>query len=366
MLRTKTSACRTLSRITVACVTAAFLQAGVSSATQAQPVVPTAKPDLPFAPEVLDMNPRGGAAGPTGAPPISYDPLSGYQGQSLAPTLGAGNLTYAPSFAFEVQSSAEVDQATLYLVAKLTEDTPNLTKGLVWRIFNANPREDGTYEQAAVIKDSDAEVRLDPGVYLVHTSFGKVTATTRHELTNGVTTGTIVLNAGGIRLDAALSGDQPLNDETVRFDIYDMTYDALGNRNLIAGDVKPGELVAIGAGTYHVVSRYGDLNAVVRADLHVQAGKLTEATLHHRAGEVTLKLVSGKNKISLANTAWTVLTPGGDTVASGNGAFLDLTLAEGTYEVLARNGAVTYRDTFEVKSGFRDVEIEIDTEKAQR
>lgn len=363
VLRTLNPVSRAVSRVAVICATAVALQWAPVSSALAQSAIPPVKPDLPFAPDVLDMNPDGNQSV---TPPISYDPLSGYQGQSLAPTFGSTNQTYSPSFPFDSTAERAMDKATLYLVAKLSEDTPNLTKGLVWRVFDATPKEDGSYEQLAVIKDSDAEVRLDPGAYLVHTSFGKVTATTRHELTQGVTTGTIVLNAGGIRLDAALSGDQPLEREDVTFDIYDMTYDATGNRNLIVGNVKPGQLVPIGAGTYHVVSRYGNLNAIVRADLHVQAGKLTEATLHHRAGEVTLKLVSGKNKISLANTAWTVLTPGGDTVASGNGAFLDLTLAAGTYEVMAQNGATTYRDTFEVKTGFRDVEIEIDTEKAQR
>jgi hypothetical protein len=62
-----------------------------------------------------------------------------------------------------------------------------------------------------------------------------------------------------------------------------------------------------------VISRYGDVNAVVRADLQVDAGKLTEAVMRHSGAEVTLKLVSSEGGEALANTNWTVLTEVGDT-----------------------------------------------------
>lgn len=321
----------------------------------AQGAIPVSKPALPFSKEVLDL---GAKPDKVIAPPISYDPLSGYQGQSLAPTFGTNLLPYAPPSVAAAQNEVS-SQPILYLVAKLAEDTPNLTKGLSWRVYKADQMADGSLEMVASAKDQDAEFRLEPGTYLVHTSFGKVTATTRYELASGVKTGTIILNAGGIRLDAALGDDQRIPRKDTTFNIYDMTYDSLGNRTLIASGIKPGQLVPVSAGTYHVESRYGDVNAVVRADIHVQAGKLTEATLYHKAGKVTLKLVSAKNKTSLANTAWTILSPGGDTVASGNGAFLDLTLAEGTYTVMARNNGAMYRHEFEVKPNLSSVEVEV-------
>ncbi|WP_310619369.1 hypothetical protein [Flexibacterium corallicola] len=321
-------------------------------------VFPSAKPVSPFAPDVLDQETARKSTLDKITPPISYDPLSGYQGLSLSPTFGTSALSYAPTPSQNTIVQEANDKATLYLVARLAEDSPNLTKGLRWHIFKELP--DGELEPAGTIKNSDAEFRLDPGAYLVHTIFGKVTATTRYTLKSGVTTGTILLNAGGIRLDSAFSDEISIPGGKVFFDIYDMTYDATGNRQIIASNVKPGQLVPISAGTYHVVSRFGEINAVVRAELHVQAGKLTEATLYHRAGEVTLKLVSGNDGISLANTSWTILTPGGDTVATGNGAFLDLALAAGTYDVLANNGGQIYRHTFSVLSGERNIEVEIE------
>ena len=59
-------------------------------------------------------------------------------------------------------------------------------------------------------------------------------------------------------------------------------------------------------GNYHIVSNYGDTNAVVRSDIRVQAGKLTDATVNHRAALITLKLVNERGGEALANTGWSV------------------------------------------------------------
>ena len=48
---------------------------------------------------------------------------------------------------------------------------------------------------------------------------------------------------------------------------------------------KAGEVIRLPEGTYHVVSTYGDSNAIQRADVKVETGKVTDATLHHRAAQ---------------------------------------------------------------------------------
>ena len=63
-----------------------------------------------------------------------------------------------------------------------------------------------------------------------------------------------------------------------------------------------------------MVSTYGESNAIQRADLKVENGKVTEATLSHRAATVTLKLVAAAGAEAFAGTAFSVLTPGGDTI----------------------------------------------------
>ena len=64
-----------------------------------------------------------------------------------------------------------------------------------------------------------------------------------------------------------------------------------------------GDVVLVPEGTYYIVSNYGDGNAVVRSDIRVQAGKLTDITVTHRAAAITLKLVSERGGEALANTA---------------------------------------------------------------
>ena len=61
---------------------------------------------------------------------------------------------------------------------------------------------------------------------------------------------------------------------------------------------------------------------------------------------------------ALANTAWSVLTPGGDVVKESIGAFPRVILAEGDYRVIARNEGRVYQRGFKVSSGV-DGEIEV-------
>ncbi len=86
-------------------------------------------------------------------------------------------------------------------------------------------------------------------------------------------------------------------------------------------------MVRLNAGTYHVVSNYGDVNATIRADIQIEAGKLTEATIQHRAAKLTLKLVAGPGGEAIADTAWSILTASGDTVSESVGAFPTIVLA---------------------------------------
>ena len=80
-----------------------------------------------------------------------------------------------------------------------------------------------------------------------------------------------------------------------------------------------------------------------------------------------MKLVSGPGGEAIANTAFTILTPGGDVIREMIGAFPSLVLAEGQYVAIARHDGKTYQTNFEVVSGAdRDVEVHADPEAPQR
>jgi hypothetical protein len=118
-------------------------------------------------------------------------------------------------------------------------------------------------------------------------------------------------------------------------------------------------VVVLPEGTYHIVSNYGDSNSIVRSDIRVAAGKLTDVTVTHRAAVIMLKLVSEHGGEALANTNWSVLTPGGDEIVrSIGGAFPKVILAEGEYRAIARNEGKTFERAFKVITGV-DGEIEV-------
>lgn len=331
-----------------------------TSAPESVTTVPSAKPD-PQSPEVTGLpNPLDdpasagfveaplpamvSGAAPAAAPSASFnDTLVPYAPSSLPGSRGEPD---------------EMNKGAVYLVARLTDGGAQINDGLVWRVYSETPKEDGHLELVATAMGGDAEFRLDPGAYLINTAYGHAGVTNRLVVGRGVYSKAVVLNAGGVKLDAGLSADDPLPPDEIRFDVYGMDYNTEGERTLIVGGVKPDAIIRLGAGTYHVASRYGEVNAVVRADITVDPGKLTSVTLFHEAAEVTLKLVNDTGGEAIANTGWTVLTPGGDIVVEETGAFPNFVLAAGEYEVIARNNGVNYSRNFTVVSGEnREVEV---------
>jgi hypothetical protein len=138
---------------------------------------------------------------------------------------------------------------------------------------------------------------------------------------------------------------------------------------LVLANARSGEIIGLPEGSYHVVSTLLDTgqsaqgganstNSVVTADLKVPAGKLIEATLRHRAANMTLKLVKTPGGEALANTSFSVLTPGGDVIRELIGAFPSLVLAEGEYVAIARHEGKTYQSTFKVQST-KDADVEV-------
>ena len=209
---------------------------------------------------------------------------------------------------------------------------------------------------------------LPDGSYVVHAAYGLAGATRRIDLRGQSASERLVLNAGALRILPML-GDAQLAPNRVTMSIFVPERNNPEGR-LVASGLRPGDPVALPEGTYHIVSTLADsgsatsvgvvtpTNSVVTADLRVQAGKLTEGTLRHRAALMTLKLVNNVGGEALANTAFTVLTPGGDVIRELIGAFPSLVLAEGEYVAIARHEGKTFQSVFQVQSTLdRDVEI---------
>jgi len=289
-------------------------------------------------------------------PAISLAPPSG--GLPIPPDLPA-QLTQPP-LAPQLPAVQASPQGTLSLVARFGKDLPAVNGGLVWRIYSDKPGPNGAMQLIREERASAPTVPLLPGGYVVHVSLGLVSdvrsVTVRQEET---TRETFDLAAGGLRIEGRV-GSSKIPQGQIVFSIYKGSQFELasGDRSPIAQNVAAGDVLMLPAGIYYLVSTYGDANSIVRSDIRVQAAKLTDVVVTHRAAVITLKLVGEKGGEALANTAWSVLTPAGDVIKESIGAFPRVMLAEGEYKAIAKNEGKVFERDFEVKNGV-DGEVEV-------
>ncbi|RWX75401.1 hypothetical protein EPK99_16990 [Neorhizobium lilium] len=246
------------------------------------------------------------------------------------------------------------------LEAKLTPDGDIMQDGLAWRVFSPLAGQDGKLPLVASSNGGSAAFQLAPGDYFVNVAFGRagVTKKITVPMDGQVAKQTLILDAGGFVLNAVAGAEQRIPPAQLSFSVYSSEVRENGDRALVMSDVKPNTVVRLAAGTYHIVSEYGEVNAVVRADIQVEAGKLTQAVLQHKAAQVTLKLVSQAGGEAIADTAWSVLTAAGDVVSESVSAFPSMVLAEGDYLAIARNKDKIYQREFNVKAG-RNSDVEV-------
>ncbi|MFK4726373.1 hypothetical protein ABIE89_007473 [Bradyrhizobium niftali] len=309
------------------------------------PVPPASVPDPGGA--VSLAPPSGPGAAPPSLPPTLTQPLS--------PSMPPPAVTTVPPAA--PLNAAVPGQGVLSLTAKYGKDTPPITSGLVWRVFADRPDENGTFKLIREDRSATPNIVLPPGNYVVHVAFGLVSAVRTVSLKAETDRESFVLPAGGLRIEGRV-GTSRIPQNQISFAIYKGSQFESGERASLVPNVAAGDVVLIPEGTYYIISNYGDANSVVRSDIRVQAGKLTDVTITHRAAVITLKLVSDKGGEALANTAWSVLTPGGDVIKESIGAFPRVVLSEGEYRAIAKNEGKVYERGFNVVNGV-DGEVEV-------
>jgi hypothetical protein len=240
------------------------------------------------------------------------------------------------------------------LSARTVEGGTIIKSGLVWWIYKNNKTKDGKYQLVDTFREATPTAALPPGAYRIAAVYGKVNLIKDIDVTGGrALQENFILNAGGLRLGSVTLDGTTIPPNSVRYDLFadETESDQFGKRKVILRDAKPGVVLRLNAGAYHVVSTYGDANAVVRADVTVEPGRLTDATINHSAAKVTLKLVTQPGGEALADTQWNILTTGGDIVKESAGALPSHILAAGNYIVLARHGGKNYTREFMIEPG---------------
>jgi hypothetical protein len=280
----------------------------------------------------------------------------------LAPGTGAGGAALAPpQFPASAPPQAvpmiPAGQVALSVAARYARDAPQINGGLVWRVYAAKADSTGVFRLLKEDKTAAPTFVLPPGNYVVHASLGLASAAKSVQLRAETVREVLEIPAGAIRLEGRV-GDIRIPAGQISFDIFPGSQFDTSERRPVAQNVLTGDVVLLPDGTYYIVSNYGDGNSVVRSDVHVQMAKLTDIVVTHRAAVITLKLVNEAGGEALANTQWTVLTPGGDVIKESIGAFPRAVLAEGDYHVIARNGGKTFQRDFKCITGV-DGEVEL-------
>ncbi len=265
------------------------------------------------------------------------------------PAAPSRNPDAGPTPAAEAINSATSVPQPVQLSARITQDGAQIPDGLVWRIFDTTPDASGELALVAKSEGGPANLQLPPGEYVVHVAYGRAQTSETMAIAPGDNQKNFIIEAGALRLNSAVTGDVAIPPGLLTFDIFTGADES--SRIPIAEGLQANEIVTLNAGTYHIVSHFGTINAVVRANLRVEPGQLTDATLYHHAAQVSFKLVSEAGGEAIADVEWTVKTSDGDTIFTDLGAFPSTVLAEGDYLVLAKQGEQVFNREFQIQPG---------------
>ena len=333
---------RLLPALALAALLASMMAAPASAQMQMfsdrPPPVPPAS--VPEGPPAMNLAPPSGPA----SPPTLSAPLT-------QPSIAAVPPVVPPP------GTSTAGQAVLSLTARYGKDLPVINNGLVWRVFADKPDESGVFKLIREDRGATPNIVLPPGGYVIHVTMGLVSAVRPVTLKSETDRESFVLPAGGLRIEGRV-GTSRIPPNQISFAIYKGSQFEAGDRASLVPNVAAGDVALLPEGTYYINSNYGDANSVVRSDIRVQAGKLTDVVITHRAAVITLKLVSDKGGEALANTAWSVITPGGDVIKESIGAFPRVVLSEGEYRAIAKNEGKVFERPFNVVNGV-DGEVEV-------
>ena len=279
-------------------------------------------------------------------------------------------LALAPAAARAVRAEgSSAEGLTLTLSAMLSGAAAPLASGLHWRIYGGEANADGDFPLVRESPLPQPVMTIPRGEYVVHVAFGLASAAQRVFLDGDSRNLQLQLKAGGLRIGGAL-GDKPIEAARLSIDIY------VPERNnpvakLVYSKARAGDVIGVPEGTYHIASTLlqpsglgkgapagAPTNSTASGEVKVSSGKIVDVTLRHRFANATLKLVGAPGAEAVANTSFTVLTPGGDLIGELIGAFPSITLAEGDYVAVARHDQKTYQAEFTVKSG-QDADVEV-------
>ena len=215
----------------------------------------------------------------------------------------------------------------------------------MWRVFREKSGSDGKNVLVSTVRDASPTLRLEPGVYQVNVALGRANLTRKITVSGDQPLQErFVLNAGGLRVVPVLASGEAANEKVVTFDVQSDERDQHGQRIKIVTAAKAGVVLRLNAGIYSIVSTYGDANAMARADVTVEAGKLVggHAGASRRQGHVQARHPPGRRRHRRhAVEPWRPAQ--GEQVKESSGALPTHFLAPGAYVVSAKHAGPLYQ-----------------------
>lgn len=334
---------------------------GIPTFAPPPPMNPAPRSDIPIPPaDIPNVEPTPASTPPVAEPPPAAPPRTAHPSAPLAPRQTGPREPHAN------MPAVPAGKFPLGVSARFSQDGATIQRVLTWRVFNEKG-ENGAPTLVTEAQDAAHVFPLAPGNYIVLVSSGLASTAKHIQITNEPKKENFVLPVGGLRVTGRV-GENAIPSTRLRFDVYEGSFlqrGAIAKGRMKKNDRPPvlraaagGDVVFLPAGVYYIQSTYGEGNAQIQADVRIEAGRLTDATVHHRAAQVTLRLVNNTGGEAIANTQWSVLTPGGDSIKESIGAFPTVVLSEGEYVAVAKSSDRTFQQNFKVESG-KDREIEV-------
>ena len=242
----------------------------------------------------------------------------------------------------------------LALVAKLASDSPPLTTNIKWEIYNFIKSSDGNRAQIVTSDVARPMLPLAPGKYIVRAVFGVSSTAKVIEISETqMTSATFILNTGGIRVKPLLIAGEPPAGKVPRQWIYlASTPQGQASSQLVATADDPEQIHQLNAGTYELISKFGTVNAIVKTNVTVSPGLLTDVEVSHKAGIVQFKLFKKwRGGEELNDVMWKLFDEEGMEVASNITANSGEIIAPGRYKVAAHYNSKIYTRMFRIKPG---------------
>lgn len=254
----------------------------------------------------------------------------------------------------------------LHLEAEIAKGAKqSLRQPVEWsviRLFNdKNPG-----EVVASAREPSPKFSLDPGTYLVKAKLGLAETEQTVELTKASVLLRFNLNAGILRLAMIPYTGAPVIRDPVHWELFPYTRGG-GLSARVAEAMAPTAEFILPAGGWVARARYD--------------GTMTELVVPLEAGQTfnyTLNLYAGKAKLTAAGpgggafkdpVTWEVVRASNrdELVASATGASPQVTLREGNYVVLARQGTFAGEAPLEIKAGkTASAKVKMDTVTAEQ